>query len=69
MYIGVLMVITAAAISRPSWPVILVALANLAWYLLKADFEESRLLARYPEYETYRRGTVGLPPVRTWRKP
>ena len=69
MYIGAMLVVAAAAISRPSWPVILVALANFAWYLLKAGFEEGRLLARYPDYASYRRSTVGLPALRPRRKP
>ena len=69
MYIGALCVVTAAAVSRPSWPVILIALANFAWYLLKAGFEEDRLLARYPDYASYRRSTVGLPALRFRRKP
>lgn len=64
MYIGVLLAITAAVVSRPSGPVILVAFVNCAWYLLKAGFEEGRLHARYPEYEDYRRRTLGLPAVR-----
>lgn len=61
MYIGALLAVTAAAVSRPSWPVIAIALANCAWYSLKASFEEGRLLARYPDYEDYRRRTLGLP--------
>lgn len=69
MYVGALCVVAAAAVSRPSWPVILITLVNFAWYVLKAGFEEGRLLARYPEYEAYRRSTVGLPALRLRRKP
>ena len=69
MYVGVILLILAAAIARPAWPVLVAALVNFAWYQLKASFEESRLRARYPEYEDYCHSTMGLPALPLRRKP
>jgi protein-S-isoprenylcysteine O-methyltransferase Ste14 len=60
MYVGAQLVVAAAAISRPSMPVLVVASLNFAWYFLKARYEERLLAAHYADYDHYRRDSLGL---------
>lgn len=69
MYVGALLVFAAAVTSRPSTGVTLAVAFNATWYLVKASYEESLLLAHFPDYAAYRRRTVGLPIIRMSRPP
>jgi protein-S-isoprenylcysteine O-methyltransferase Ste14 len=69
MYLGALSVFAGALVSRPSAAVIVAVGFNAGWYLLKASYEESLLLAHFPDYAAYRRRTLGLPIIRMSRSP
>ena len=63
MYVAVILIFSAAAVSRPStWVLVAVGL-NLALYLGKARYEESVLMRHYQGYARYREGTLGVRPL------
>lgn len=61
MYVSVCLVLAGAAVSRPDRAVLALVAANFVLYLIKARYEESVLLAHYPDYAAYREGTLGVP--------
>lgn len=62
MYTSVLLLLIAISLHHPSVAVLLVAGINAAFYLGKARYEESLLLAHYPAYAQYRARTWGVVP-------
>ena len=62
MYTSVLLLLTAMSLHQPSVAVLLVAGLNATFYLAKARYEESLLLAHYPGYAAYRAKTWGVVP-------
>ena len=62
MYNAVLLVVAAVALHRPDPWVLAAAGANVVFYLTKARYEEGLLRAHYPDYEAYRRRTLGVLP-------
>lgn len=62
MYTSVLLLLTAISLHQPSAAVLLVAGINVVFYLAKARYEESLLLAHYPGYAQYRARTWGVVP-------
>ena len=63
MYVAVLLVLAAAACSRPSAWVLLIVGLNFVLYLGKARYEESVLMDHYEGYADYREGTLGVKPL------
>ena len=63
MYVAVILIFAAAALSRPSTWVLLTAGLNLALYLGKARYEESVLMHHYPDYAQYREHSIGVRPL------
>jgi protein-S-isoprenylcysteine O-methyltransferase Ste14 len=63
MYVAVILVLAAAACSRPSIWVLLIVGLNCALYLGKARYEESVLIDHYEGYADYRQGTLGVKPL------
>ena len=53
IYTGVLAVVVGLVIRSGSWITLAVGLATVAFFHLKARWEETRLRARYPAYEQY----------------
>jgi protein-S-isoprenylcysteine O-methyltransferase Ste14 len=62
MYTSALIATLALVLNDYSWPRLVVWLLLLANQLLKARYEESLLLARFPEYNDYCRRTKRLIP-------
>lgn len=62
MYNAVLLVVAAVALHRPDPWVLAAAGANVVFYSTKARYEEGLLRAHYPDYEAYRRRTLGVLP-------
>ncbi len=62
MYTSVLLLLTAISLHHPSVAVLIVAGINGVFYLGKARYEESLLLAHYPAYAQYRARTWGVVP-------
>jgi protein-S-isoprenylcysteine O-methyltransferase Ste14 len=60
MYVSVLGLIAAVAVLQPTALVLAAAVANYLFYRVKARYEEARLRRHYPNYEAYRRHTVGI---------
>jgi protein-S-isoprenylcysteine O-methyltransferase Ste14 len=63
MYTSVVLIAVGMLWVRPSPRVLGTAALVVAFYLLKARYEEARLRARYPEYEVHARETYGVIPV------
>lgn len=64
MYTAVLLLVAAVSLHQPDWGVLIVAAANVVFYLAKAGYEEGLLRARYADYADYQRGTWGVIPGR-----
>jgi protein-S-isoprenylcysteine O-methyltransferase Ste14 len=62
IYGGLVIAALGLAVVRASGPTLLVALAMLAFFLLKSRREEAWLAARYPGYGAYRQRTRALIP-------
>jgi len=60
MYVAVLLILLAAALSRPSITVLVISALNFTLYLVKARYEEAVLLEHYDEYHGYRGRSVGV---------
>ncbi|MEZ5280346.1 MAG: isoprenylcysteine carboxylmethyltransferase family protein [Acidimicrobiales bacterium] len=53
IYTGVMALVVAIALRSRSWPTVAVALATIAFFNLKARWEEARLAEHYPDYQRY----------------
>jgi protein-S-isoprenylcysteine O-methyltransferase Ste14 len=62
IYTGIVVTIVGLLVRRPALVPALVAAAVVGFLAFKTRYEESRLLARYPEYADYRRRSWGLLP-------
>ncbi len=57
IYTAVLAIVVSMAVGRQSWLALSVGAATVAFFSVKARWEERRLADRYPEYEAYRSRT------------
>ncbi len=53
IYSGILALTVGVAIRSTSWAVVAATVALTGWFMAKARWEERRLSARYPGYDTY----------------
>ena len=60
MYTSALLAATGLFLIRPRLPVALAAASVIAFYLIKARYEERLLLEHYPGYAAYRARTRGV---------
>jgi protein-S-isoprenylcysteine O-methyltransferase Ste14 len=60
IYTAMVTLVVGLCLRRPGLLAIAAGAAVIAFLLVKARFEESLLLARYPEYERYRARTRGV---------
>ena len=63
IYTGIVVTIVGLLVRRPALVTALVAVVVVGFLALKTRYEESRLLARYPEYAGYRERSWGLIPM------
>lgn len=64
MYTAVVSMLVAVVVVSRDVYVMLLALMNILFYLIKSRYEERLLTERYPEYDAYRRRTFGVLPFR-----
>ena len=62
MYTGILFIVVGLLVRTPSLAAAIVGAVLVALLVAKSRFEESLLLARYPDYAAYRRTTWGVIP-------
>lgn len=62
IYSGVLMAVAGLTLRSASWPTVVIALVTIAFFHVKAAWEEARLSETYPGYDAYRRRTPRFVP-------
>ncbi len=62
MYSGIALVVAGLFLRRGTLPVAIAAAVVIGFLVVKSRYEESLLVARYPEYPQYRRRTWGVIP-------
>ena len=62
IYTAIMILVVGLVFRKPTLPVAIMASVIIAFLLIKARFEETLLLARYPEYAAYRQRTWGIVP-------
>jgi len=60
MYTSAVLACIGLALLKPQATVLATVIAAVAFYLVKARYEESLLLERYPDYAAYRARTRGV---------
>jgi protein-S-isoprenylcysteine O-methyltransferase Ste14 len=63
MYTGVIMVMTGAMLDRRSWLAAALWIALVGFLVVKAHWEEQRLVETYPGYESYRETVAAFVPI------
>jgi len=64
MYTAVVSLLVAVVVVSRALSVLVLALLNTIFYLVKSHYEEGLLRERYPGYDAYRRRTFGVLPFR-----
>jgi protein-S-isoprenylcysteine O-methyltransferase Ste14 len=62
IYTAIVMVVIGLFLRKPTWLVAIAALIVVIFLVIKSRYEETLLIARYPEYATYREHTTGVLP-------
>ena len=64
MYTGVILLMTGAMLDRRSWLAAALWIVLVGFLVVKAQWEERRLLETYPGYENYRETVAAFVPLR-----
>ena len=62
IYTAIVILVAGLFLRKPSVPMAIMAPVVIVFLAVKTQFEETLLLARYPEYATYRKRTWGIIP-------
>jgi protein-S-isoprenylcysteine O-methyltransferase Ste14 len=62
IYTAIVVLVVGLFLRKPTVPMAIVGAFVIVFLVVKARFEETLLLARYPEYAEYRRRTLGIVP-------
>jgi protein-S-isoprenylcysteine O-methyltransferase Ste14 len=63
IYTGVFMIVVALVATSGSWLHLAIGVVTMAFFSVKARWEEQRLRLEYPEYDAYARSTGRFVPV------
>jgi protein-S-isoprenylcysteine O-methyltransferase Ste14 len=63
IYTGVFMIVVALVATSGSWLHLAIGVVTMAFFSVKARWEEQRLRLEYPEYDAYARATGRFVPV------
>ena len=62
IYTAIVLVVVGLSLRKPTWLVAIAAVIVIIFLVIKSRYEETLLIARYPEYSAYRQHTTGVLP-------